>query len=130
MNPFVANIKQLAESNQSYRKVMETGSHSQIVLMSLKPSEDILEETHQNVDQIIIVVDGTAEIISNNKSYILSNDMMIMIKAGSKHYVKNTSIDKPLKLYTIYSPPEHAYRLEQVNKQTGGSNKYLIKYEN
>ena len=129
MNPFVANIKQLAESNKSYRKVVETGTHSQIVLMHLKPSEDIPEETHHDGDQIINVVDGTAEIIVNNQSNILSKDMMIMIKAGTKHYVKNISSESPLKLYTVYSPPEHGYNLEQKIKQTGGSNKYPIEYE-
>ena len=121
MEQFVGDIKSLTLDNQSYRKVIETGTYTQIVLMSLKPLQDIPEETHSNVDQIINIVKGKAKIIVNKKSYKLTNNMIIMIKAGSKHYVKNTSKTSPLKLYTIYSPPEHPYNLIQA----GGSQNIL-----
>lgn len=131
MEPFIGNIRQLALENQSYRKVIDTGNYSQIVLMSLKPLEDIPEEIHHDGDQIINIVGGTALAKVNGKEYILSSGMIIMIKAGLKHYIKNTSSTQLLKLFTIYSPPEHAYGLEQINKQTGGSGakKYYIEYD-
>lgn len=115
-NTNVINIKELTLNNTSYRKVIETGQYSQIVIMSLKPGEDIPMEIHNNVDQIIYIVDGNATIIIDKQEYELTNDMLIMIKAGSNHYVKNNSSKNYLKLYTIYSPAEHKYNLEQKNK--------------
>jgi mannose-6-phosphate isomerase-like protein (cupin superfamily) len=112
----IINIRDIVLNNNSYRRVIKTGKYSQIVIMSLKPNEDIPMEIHNNIDQIIYIVKGNAKIIISKTEYNLINDMMIMIKAGKHHYVKNNSSNKPLKLYTIYSPTEHKYNLEQKNK--------------
>ena len=122
------NLKKLVLENNSFRKVIDTGLNTQLVIMSIKPNDDIPKETHMNVDQFIYIVDGTANIIINNKTHKLSNDDAIIIKAGETHQVINAE-KRLLKLYTLYSPPEHAKYLEQIEKQTGGTIKIKINYE-
>jgi mannose-6-phosphate isomerase-like protein (cupin superfamily) len=87
----------------------------QLVLMSLKPDEDIPEETHANTTQFIRVEEGTASVIVNDRKNKLLPGDSIIIPPGTKHYVKNIS-ESDLKLYTIYSPPEHKEGLTQKVK--------------
>jgi mannose-6-phosphate isomerase-like protein (cupin superfamily) len=130
MKSFVGNIKKIVMDNNSYRKVIDTGKYTQLVIMSLKPLEDIPLEVHNDMDQVINIVDGNAQIMVNDQQYDLSNDDIILIKAGNKHYVKNINANKSLKLYTTYSPAEHPDKLEQIVKQNGGTKilKYKINY--
>lgn len=130
-------IKKLALENDNYRKIIHTSQHIQIVLMSLLPHEDITLETHDGHDQFFYVVQGNCLIKANNKEHILDTDMITVVKAGTSHYVKNISNTNKLKLFTIYSPPEHPNGIIQQFKsspyiaktQQGGSNKYKIEYE-
>ena len=104
---YVANIEKLTLKNNYYRKVLFTGLREQLVLMSLKPKEDIPLEVHNNVDQFIRIESGNAEIIVNGKKHFLSDGDAIIIPSESKHYVVNKSSSKKLKLNTIYATPEH-----------------------
>jgi ASC-1-like (ASCH) protein/mannose-6-phosphate isomerase-like protein (cupin superfamily) len=135
----ILNITELTKENDAYRKIIQTNTHMQVVLMSLLPDEDIPLETHDTHDQFFNIVEGNCLIQANGRDYKLSSGMIIVIKAGTPHYVKNLSGSKKLKLYTIYSPPEHPDGLIQPTKsspysktQSAGSNisnKYPINYE-
>lgn len=107
MNPYFANIEKETIENENYRKVLFTAEHLQLVVMSLKVGEDIPQETHQKIDQFIRVESGNALVITDGKEFNLNDDDIIIIPAGTKHYVKNVSKTKALKLYSIYTPSEH-----------------------
>ena len=108
------NVKLLVKKNEYFRKVVTTGKHSQIVVMSLKRGEEIGEEVHAHVDQIFLVEEGEGELLLDRKAYHLEENVMAFVPAGSRHLVRNTG-EKPLKLCTIYSPPEHAPNAVEVS---------------
>jgi len=101
--------------NSNYRAVINTTKQMQLVLMCLLIGEDIPEETHPNTTQFIRVEKGTAKVVVDGVAKRLSDGDSIVINAGSKHYVKQTGLDT-LKLYTIYSPPEHPKGLVQIRQ--------------
>jgi len=101
------NLSQLMKKNDYYRKVVMTGKHSQVVVMCLKRGEEIGEEVHADVDQIFLVEEGEGELLLDRKAYHLEAQALAFVPAGSRHLVRNTG-EKPLRLCTIYSPPEHA----------------------
>ena len=93
--------------NDYFRKVISTGQHSQLVVMSLLPKEDIGSEVHQIVDQFIRIEEGTGKAILDGEEHDLISGSAIVILAGTKHNIINTSPDKKMKIYTIYSPAHH-----------------------
>jgi len=103
---YVVNIEKESLENSNFRKVLFTAKYSQLVVMHLNPSEDIGEETH-TLDQFIRVETGEGVIIMDGVETSISDGSAIVIPAGTKHNIKNTSETEPMKLYTIYSPPEH-----------------------
>lgn len=103
---YKTNIEQQTLDNTNYRKVLFTGKKLQLVVMSLKPQEEIDLETHHNIDQFVRVERGQAYVKVGSKEYILEHDDVIIIPAGKEHYVKNTG-EEDLKLYSIYADPEH-----------------------
>lgn len=106
MNGFIDDIEKLTKENMFFRKVLFTGKYSQLVVMSLKPGEEIGLEVHDSVDQFFRVDRGEGEVtIDDNKSHI-EDGFAVIVPAGSKHNIVNTG-DVDLKLYTIYSPPNH-----------------------
>lgn len=106
MKGYVDNIEAVTEENSNFRKVLYTGEHLQLVLMSLGPGEDIGEEVHEMHDQFFRVEQGSGEVwIDGHRSPIQSDDAVI-VPAGARHNVVNTG-DQPLRLYTLYGPPEH-----------------------
>lgn len=109
MAGFHTNIEKKTLSNEYFREVLFTGPHSQLVVMSLKPGEDIGMETHGDVDQFIRVEAGSGKAVLNGKEHILEDGSAVVIPAGVEHNVVNTSGTEPLKLYSIYSPPEHPH---------------------
>lgn len=113
---YISNIEKLANENENYRKVIFTTTEQQYVIMSLKPKEDIGKEIHSDVTQMIKVVDGNCTVILNGKTMSLEKNDTIVIQSGVEHNIINSSNDKKLKLFTIYSPPEHASDLIQVTK--------------
>lgn len=103
---FVTNIQKDTVENEYYRKVLFTGEKIQLVVMSLKVGEDIPLEVHRTHDQFMRIEKGTAFVQIEKEEYTLKDDEIIIIPAGSKHYVKNAA-STTLKLYTLYAPPEH-----------------------
>lgn len=106
MKGYVVDIEKLTLKNEYFRKVLYTAENSQLVVMSLKPSEDIGEEIHQ-LDQFIRCEAGEGKAVLDGVSHSISNGSAIVVPAGAKHNIINTSSDQPLKLYTVYSPPNH-----------------------
>jgi len=106
MTAYSTNIEKDTVENENYRKVLYTGK-MQLVLMSLKPGEDIPSEVHPEIDQFFRIEQGEAYIKVDEEEFNLKDDDIIIIPAGSQHYVKNSSEDKDLKVYTIYTPAEH-----------------------
>jgi mannose-6-phosphate isomerase-like protein (cupin superfamily) len=108
MKPFVGDIEKLTLSNNYFRKVLFTGKHQQLVVMSLKPGEEIGNEIHRHVDQFFRLEGGEAKFVFNGKEkHIVKNGDAVVVPAGTFHNVINNSKTKKLKLYTIYSPPNH-----------------------
>ncbi|MFA6339152.1 MAG: cupin domain-containing protein [Candidatus Paceibacterota bacterium] len=106
MKGYVENIEKLSLENENFRKVLYTAKNSQLVLMSLKPNEDIGEEVHQ-LDQFLRCESGEGKAVLNGVEHIISDGFAVVVPAGTRHNIINTSSDKPMKLYTLYSPPNH-----------------------
>jgi len=105
---YVGKIEEETLNNTFFRKVLFTGEHAQLVVMSLQPGEDIGDEMHKNVDQFFRVEEGNAKFIFNEKEpHIVGNGSAVVVPAGTFHNVINTSDTALLKLYTVYSPPNH-----------------------
>jgi mannose-6-phosphate isomerase-like protein (cupin superfamily) len=107
MAGYVANIEKKSLENNYFRKVLFTGPHSQLVVMSIAPGEDIGMETHKDVDQFFRVEAGIGWAVLDGKEYILEDGSAVVIPAGVEHNIINRSKSDPLKVYTIYSPPNH-----------------------
>ncbi|MEN9327961.1 MAG: hypothetical protein RI947_769 [Candidatus Parcubacteria bacterium] len=107
MTGFIGNIEKVTLENSNFRHVMYTGQHAQLVVMSLNPSEEIGLETHEIVDQFIRIEKGEGKVIINGEESILKDGDAVVVPAGTKHNIINTSLENPLKLYTVYSPPHH-----------------------
>ena len=105
MKGYVTNIEKATEENTNFRQVLYTAKNSQLVLMSLKPGEDIGEEVHE-LDQFIRVEAGEGKAILDGVEHFIEDGSAVVIPAGTKHNVVNTS-DEEMKLYSVYSPPEH-----------------------
>ncbi|MGZ9083021.1 MAG: cupin domain-containing protein [Rhodoplanes sp.] len=106
MKGFVEDIEELTEDNDHFRRVLYTGKHLQLVLMALKPGEEIGEEVHAGHDQFFRVEKGRGEVVIDGTRTKIKGDDAIIVPAGARHNVVNTG-DKPMKLYTLYGPPEH-----------------------
>ena len=107
MKGYVDNIEELTLGNDNFRKVLFTAPHSQLVLMTLQASEDIGMEVHNDVDQFFRVESGEGKVIMDGEEHEIKDGSAIVVPAGTEHNLLNTSEDKPLKLYTIYSPANH-----------------------
>lgn len=106
MNGFIDDIEDLAEDNRDFRRVLYTGRKMQLVLMALQPGEEIGQEVHAETDQFFRVEKGTGEVVIDGHVTKIKSDVAIVVPAGARHNIRNTG-DKPLKLYTLYAPPEH-----------------------
>jgi mannose-6-phosphate isomerase-like protein (cupin superfamily) len=107
MAGYLTNIENETLDNVKFRRVLFTGPHAQLVVMALKPGEDIGLETHDDVDQFIRVEAGHGTAILDGKEHALEDGSAVVIPAGTQHNIINSSSTEALKLYTIYSPPEH-----------------------
>lgn len=104
---YKGNIEALTRANTYFRQVLFTGAHMQLVLMSLKPMEDIGLEVHTSVDQFFRVEMGEGNVIMGSDEYHVADGDVFIVPAGTQHNVVNTSAVDDLKLYTIYAPPNH-----------------------
>ena len=107
MKGFVKDIEKATLENSDYRRVLFTGRNTQLVLMAIAPGEEIGLETHEEHDQFIRVESGEGTVVMDGEQCSLADGIAVVIPAGVRHNVINTSRDKPLRLYTLYSPPEH-----------------------
>lgn len=106
MKGYITNIEKASIENNKFREVLYTAKNSQLVVMSLKPNEDIGEEVHQ-LDQFIRCESGTGRAILDGVAHEISSGFAVLVPAGAKHNIINTSSEEALKLYTVYSPPNH-----------------------
>ena len=108
MTGYVGQIEKLTLKNTYFRQVLFTGKYCQLVVMCLQPGEEIGDEVHQTVDQFFRIEEGGAKFVFNGTEEHLTHDGdAVVVPAGTRHNVINTSSTKPLKLYTVYSPPNH-----------------------
>ena len=106
MKGYVDNIERATLANADFRRVLYTGKNLQLVLMTLPPGCDIGEEVHEDRDQFFRIEDGAGTVVIDGTRHAVEDDDAIIVPAGARHNVINTG-SKPLKLYTLYGPPEH-----------------------
>jgi mannose-6-phosphate isomerase-like protein (cupin superfamily) len=119
---FVGKIEKDTIKNKDFRRVLYTGKFSQLVLMSLKPGEEIGEEVHDDVDQFFRFEEGKGLVVIDDVENEVKDGMAVVVPSGAKHNVINTSKKNDLKLYTIYSPPEHQDKVVRHTKQEAMDN--------
>ena len=107
MKGFIKNIENLTKENSNFRKVLYTSKHSQLVLMSLNPMEEIGMEIHKDNDPFFRVDAGKGKVVLDGVETEIKDGFAIVIPAGTEHNVVNTSETEDMKLYTIYSPAHH-----------------------
>lgn len=122
MRGFNANIEEETLKNKNFRKVLYTSKHSQLVLMSLKPDEEIGMEVHMENDQFFRFESGQGKCIIDGNEYKIKDGSAIVVPAGAQHNVINTSKTKELKMYTIYSPAHHKDGIERLTKKDAETN--------
>jgi len=116
MAGYKGNIEELTLNNSYFRQVLFTGPHSQLVLMTLKPKEEIGIEVHSENDQFFRFESGEGKVIIAGEEHLVTDGDAVIVPAGTEHNVINTSADKELKLYTIYSPAHHQDGVERATK--------------
>ncbi len=102
----IANITQQAKTNENFRKVLSTGKHTQVVIMSIPAGGEIGEEIHPDNDQVLYLVEGAGQAIVNGETSNFNAGDLVLVPAGAKHNFKTTG-DAPMKVITTYSPPHH-----------------------
>lgn len=107
MNGYITNIENETLNSENFRKVLFTGEHMQLVVMTLEPGEDIGTEAHPDIDQFFRVETGVATLVIDGEEETLGPDFVAIVPAGSEHNIINASGEEKLRLYTIYTPPEH-----------------------
>ena len=117
MEGFVQNIEKLTIENNNFRKVLYTSKHSQLVLMSLKPKEEIGMEVHADNDQFFRFEKGQGKVIIDGNEHQVSDGSAVVVPAGAEHNVINVSETEDLKLYTIYSPAHHKDQIVRATKE-------------
>lgn len=117
MKGFIQNIEKVTKENSNFRKVLYTANLSQLVVMSLKPMEDIGMEVHNDTDQFIRIEKGTGKAILDGVETPIEDDFAIVIPAGTDHNIVNTSETEEMKLYTIYSPAHHRHDVVHATKE-------------
>jgi mannose-6-phosphate isomerase-like protein (cupin superfamily) len=122
MKGFSINIEEASESNQDFRRVLYTSPHSQLVLMTLQPGQDIGAEVHADNDQFFRVEEGQGKCVIDGSEYPLQDGSAVVVPAGARHNIINVSQTEPLKLYTIYSPPHHQDGIVRKTKSEAEAN--------
>ncbi len=107
MSGYSINIEERALAGNNFREVLYTTKRSQLVIMTLQPGEEIGMEHHEGHDQFIRVEEGEGVAILDGEKHALSDGVAVVIPAGTEHNVINTSTTAPMRLYTLYTPPEH-----------------------
>jgi mannose-6-phosphate isomerase-like protein (cupin superfamily) len=116
-NGYVAGIEDETNSNTDFRRVLYTGKNLQLVLMRLRPGEEIGEEVHEDVDQFFRFEAGTGTVLIDGVKHAVKDGTAVVVPCGARHNVLNTSKSADLKLYTIYAPPEHKDKVVRKTKR-------------
>ncbi|MFA4907507.1 MAG: cupin domain-containing protein [archaeon] len=116
MKGYSIDLEKETLKNKNFRRVLYTAKHSQLVLMSLEPGEEIGAEVHPRLDQFFRFEKGKGKVIIDKAKYEVKDGSCAIVPAGAKHNVINTSKKEDLKLYTIYSPPEHIDKVVRKTK--------------
>ena len=122
MKGYSINIEEETLANTNFRKVLYTGKHSQLVLMSLLPNEDIGMEVHPDNDQFFRFEKGQGKCLIDGNEYLVSDGFAIVVPAGAQHNIINMSATDDLKLYTIYSPANHLDGIVRATKSEAEAN--------
>lgn len=122
MKGFFVNIEKETLENKNFRKVLYTAKYSQLVVMNLKPGEEIGEEVHFENDQFFRFEHGQGKVLIDDNEYLVKDGDVIIVPAGAKHNVINMSLEEELKLYTIYSPPHHKDKIIRLTKEEAEAN--------
>jgi mannose-6-phosphate isomerase-like protein (cupin superfamily) len=122
MKGYKDNIEKLTLANGNFRKVLYSGHHSQLVLMSLAPSEEIGMEVHTENDQFFRFEKGEGKVIIDGNEYKVGDGDAVVVPSGAEHNVINTSATEALKLYTIYSPAHHKDQIVRATKKEATEN--------
>jgi mannose-6-phosphate isomerase-like protein (cupin superfamily) len=109
------NIEKVTVENEDFRRVLYTGEHMQLVLMTLQPGEEIGEEVHPDRDQFFRIEEGEGAIDIDGRENRVEDDFAVIVPAGARHNVRNIG-SQPLRLYTLYGPPEHKDQVVQATK--------------
>ena len=109
------DIEKQTTQNEDFRRVLYTGEHLQLVLMTLQPGEEIGEEVHEDRDQFFRFEEGEGVVLIDGKENRVEDDFAVIVPAGARHNVRNTG-SRPLRLYTVYGPPEHKDGVVQSTK--------------
>jgi mannose-6-phosphate isomerase-like protein (cupin superfamily) len=112
---YVDDIQRATLDNETFRTVLYTGEHLQLVVMTLKPGEEIGEEVHEDRDQFFRFEQGSGEVVIDGKANPAEDDFGVIVPAGARHNVRNTG-SEPLKFYTLYGPPEHKDKVVHRDK--------------
>ena len=123
MKGYVTSLEKDTRKNSNFRKVLYTGKNSQLVLMNLRPLEEIGMEVHKDRDQFFRFEEGEGKVVIDGVEHNIKNGDGVIVPAGAKHNVINTSKKLELKLYTIYSPPEHQDGIVRRTKADAIANK-------
>lgn len=122
MRGYFANIEEDTIDNSDFRRVLYSGKHMQLVLMSLLPNEEIGMEVHEENDQFFRFEAGSGRVVIDDNSYDVGDGSVIIVPAGAKHNVINLSSSESLKLYSIYAPPHHKDGIVRVTKAEAMAN--------
>jgi mannose-6-phosphate isomerase-like protein (cupin superfamily) len=117
MKGFKIDIQKATSANKNFREVLYTGKHLQLVLMTLKPGEEIGLETHTNIDQFFRFESGHGKCVVNGNEYVIKDGDVIIVPSGAPHNVINTDKKSDLKMYTIYAAPNHKDGTVHVTKK-------------
>jgi mannose-6-phosphate isomerase-like protein (cupin superfamily) len=115
MKGYVDDIQARTLENDDFRRILYTGKNLQLVLMTLPPGEEIGEEVHEDRDQFFRIEAGSGEVLIDGHTQAIKDDDAIIVPAGARHNVRNTGAE-PLKLYTLYAPPEHKDKVVHKDK--------------
>lgn len=122
MKGFKSNIEKDTLKNRNFRKVLYTGQHLQLVLMNLKPKEEIGAEVHAENDQFLRFEGGRGRVIIDQTTYNVKDGDAVIVPAGARHNVINVSASEDLKLYTIYARPHHKDQIVRTTKEEAEAN--------
>ncbi len=106
MKGLISDISGKALTNDFFRQVLETGEHTQVVIMSIPAGGDIGMEVHKDNDQVLFLLEGSGKVVLNGEEAAYNAGDLVLVRAGTEHNFVNTG-DKPLKIITTYSPPHH-----------------------